>query len=138
MLDIGVCCAAMSVSCNRVVTCWERADLLAVMFVVFCHFSKCLLVHIRIKGEVGAVKLFKPSSKIFYRPFQGGTFLWIFYVFFFCLVFHVFAMPLCASAYICALWSPAWKGLASWLSFVVSYCEFFVTFPLVFWVRCGT
>ena len=33
--------------------------------------------------------------------------------------------------------SPAEKGLTSWLSFVVSVCEF-VTFPLVFWVRFGT
>ena len=24
---------------------------------VFCHFPKCVLVHIRIKGEVGTVKL---------------------------------------------------------------------------------
>ena len=31
----------------------------------------------------------------------------------------------------------AGKGLTSWLSFVVSYCEF-VTFPLVSLVRCGT
>ena len=38
---------------------------------------------------------------------------------------------------ICALGSPAGKGLTSWLSFVVSNCEF-VTFPLVSWVRCGT
>ena len=52
---------------------------------------------------------------------------------FFCLVF---AMPLCASVYMC-LWSPARKRLTSWLSFVVSNCEF-VTFPLVSWVRCGT
>ena len=29
---------------------------------------------------------------------------------------------------ICALWSPAGKGLACWLSFVVSNCKF-VTFP---------
>ena len=29
------------------------------------------------------------------------------------------------------------KGLTSWLSFVLSNCEF-VTFPLVSWVRCGT
>ena len=36
----------------------------------------------------------------------------------------------------CALWSPAGKGLTSWLSFVVSNFEF-VAFPLVFWVRCG-
>ena len=52
---------------------------------------------------------------------------------FFCLVF---AMSLCPSVYMC-LWSPARKGLTSWLSFVVSNCEF-VTFPLVSWVRCGT
>ena len=54
-------------------------------------------------------------------------------MFFFCLAF---AMPLCASVY-CALWSPAGKELTSWLSFVVSNCEF-VTFPLVFRVRCVT
>ena len=30
---------------------------------------------------------------------------------------------LCARLFICALWSPAGKGLTSWLSFVVSYCE---------------
>ena len=52
-----VCCAVVSVPCSLVVTCWERADLLAVVFVVFCHLPKCVLVHIRIKGEVGAVKL---------------------------------------------------------------------------------
>ena len=36
----------------------------------------------------------------------------------------------CARLFNCALWSPAGKGLTSWLSFVVSNCEF-VTFPLV-------
>ena len=39
---------------SLVVTCGERADILAVVFVVFCHF---VLVHIRIKGEFGALKL---------------------------------------------------------------------------------
>ena len=39
--------------------------------------------------------------------------------------------------FICALRSPAGKGLTSWLSSVVSNCEF-VTFPLVSWVGCGT
>ena len=39
-------------------------------------------------------------------------------MFLFCLVF---AMSLCASVYV---WSPAGKGLTSWLSFVVSNCEF--------------
>ena len=44
---------------------------------------------------------------------------------------------LCARLFICALCSPAGKRLTSWLSFVVSNCEF-VTFPLVSGVRCGT
>ena len=34
----------------------------------------------------------------------------------FCLVFAMF----CACLFICASWSPAGKGLTSWLSFVVS------------------
>ena len=59
MLHVGVCFAVVSVSCSIAVTWWERADLLAVVFVVFCHFPKCVLVHIRIKGEVGNVKLVK-------------------------------------------------------------------------------
>ena len=33
-----------------------------------------------------------------------------------CLVFGMF----CARLFMCALWSPAGKGLTSWLSFVVS------------------
>ena len=37
-------------------------------------------------------------------------------MFLFCLVFTLF----CARLFICALWSPAGKGLTSWLSFVVS------------------
>ena len=41
-----------------------------------------------------------------------------------------------ARLFIDTLWSPAGKGLTSWLSFVMSNCEV-VTFPLVYWVRCG-
>ena len=47
----------------------------------------------------------------------------------FLLCFH-------AHLFIDALWSPARKGLTSWLSFVMSNCEV-ATFPLVSWVRCG-
>ena len=36
---------------------------------------------------------------------------------------------LCVRLFICAFWSPAGKGLTSWLSFVVSNCEF-VTFSI--------
>ena len=41
--------------------------------------------------------------------------LWIFYVFVLSCVCYVYAR-----LFICALWSPAGKGLTSWLSFVVS------------------
>ena len=77
----------------------------------------------------------KPSSKIFYWPFQGGTS----YVDLLCLCFCsvLCLLCLCACLFLCALWSPAGKGLTSWLSFVVSNCEF-VTFPLVSWVSRGT
>ena len=50
----------------------------------------------------------------------------------FCLAFVV----LSCSSLVIALWSPAGKGLTSWLSFVMSNFEV-VTFPLVSWVRCG-
>ena len=39
-------------------------------------------------------------------------------MFLFCLVFAMSSS--CARLFICALWSPAGKGLTSWLSFVVS------------------
>ena len=35
----------------------------------------------------------------------------------------------CVCYAFCALWSPAGKGLTSWLSFVVSNCKF-VPFPI--------
>ena len=47
-----------------------------------------------------------------------------------------FSFCLRACLFIGTLWSPAGKGLASWLSFVMSNCEV-VTFLLVSWVRCG-
>ena len=52
---------------------------------------------------------------------------------YFCLVLLCFH----ARLFVDALWSPAGKGLASWLSFVMSNCDV-VTFPLVSCVRCGT
>ena len=74
---------------------------------------------------------FKPTSKIFYWPFQGGA-SFVDHLCYFDLVLIYF----CASLFVDALWSPAEKGLTSWLSFVMSNCDV-VTFPLVSWVRCG-
>ena len=54
-------------------------------------------------------------------------------MFLFCLVF---AMPLCASVYMCFV--VTCLESADLLALVcVVYCES-VTFPLVSWVRCGT
>ena len=50
----------------------------------------------------------------------------------FCRVFLCFP----ARLFVGALWLPAGRGLAPWLSFVVSDCEV-VIFPLVPWVRGG-
>ena len=74
-----------------------------------------------------------PPVKYFTDHSKAVLLLWIFYVFrsVLCL------LCLCARLFICALWSPAGKGLTSWLSYMVSNCEF-VTFPLESWVRCGT
>ena len=92
----------------------------------------CVLIHIWIKGEVGApLNRFKPSSKIFYRPFQDffcGSFMFLF-----CLMF---AMSLCTSVYMCFVVT-CWER-ADLLDLICGdYCEF-VTFPLVSWVGCGT
>ena len=92
----------------------------------------CVLIHIRIKGEVGAVKPVSPPVKYFTDRSKAILLLWIFYVY---SVLRL--LCLCGRLFICALLSPAGKGLTSWLSFMVSNCKF-VTFPLVFWVRCGT
>ena len=96
---------------------------------VFLNLNLCVLINIWIKCVVGALwNRFKHSSKIFYWPFQGGTF----FVDLLCFCSVLCLLCLCARLFICALWSPAGKGLISWLSFVVSNCEF-VTFPLVSW-----
>ena len=71
-----------------------------------------------------------PPVKYFTDRSKAVLLLWIFNV--------IYVLFLCfrARLFINAMWSPAGKGLASWLSFVMSYCEV-VTFPLVSWVRCG-
>ena len=53
-----------------------------------------------------------------------------------CYFFVLFLLCFRVRLFIDALWSPAGKGLTSWLSCVMSNCEV-VTFPLVSWVRCG-
>ena len=49
-----------------------------------------------------------------------------------CVFFSVLRLLcLCARLFICVLWSPAGKGLTSWLSFVVSNCECHLLFGIL-------
>ena len=69
-----------------------------------------------LRVRMAPLNRFKPSSKIFYWPFQGGTS----FVHLLCFCSVLCLLCLCACLFICALWSPDGKGLTSWLSFVVS------------------
>ena len=86
MLHVDVYHAVASVPCNLVVTCWKRADLLAIVCVVF---PKCVLVYIRIKGggywrrETGLSSPVKHSTD----RFKAVLLLWLFYVFLSCVCY---------------------------------------------------
>ena len=98
----------------------------SVACVLLLHRSSSLMYCLIIKGL--STLIFGQTFDLLYLSSSKAVLLlWIIYV---------FVMP-CTRLFICALWSPAGKELTSWLSFVVSNCEF-VTFPLVSWVRCGT
>ena len=64
--------------------------------------------------------------------------LWVFFVCFVCFVSFVFLMLSCL--FIAALWSPAGKGLTSWLllvMFIVCFLFFLLLSHVVSWARCG-
>ena len=109
-------------------TSWLSSLLFFTFPIVFCSTSE-----LRVRLARRETSLSPPVKYFTDRP-KAVLLLWIFCVFF-CSVLCL--LCLCARLFICALWSPAGKWLASWLSFVVSNCEF-ATFPLVSWVRCGT
>ena len=90
-----------------------------------------ILKHHNCAGKRG--DWFKPSSKkkITDRSI-AVLLLWIINV-----ISVVCLLCFCTRLFIFASWSPAGKGLTSWLSFVMSNCDF-VTFQLVSFIRCGT
>ena len=76
----------------------------------------CVLVRVWVGGGVGAIGPVWALRWGVLLTVPGRCFFCGSFVFLFCLVFAVF----CARLFVCALWSPAGKGLTSWLSFVVS------------------
>ena len=85
-----------------------------------------------LRARLVRLNRFKPSSKIFCWPFQGGTS----FVDLLCFCFVLCLLFLCASVYMCFVVT-CWEG-ADLLALVCGVCCEFVTFPLVSWVRCGT
>ena len=72
-----------------------------------CEIQVFCLAGRNVTGLSNPVKYFTDHSK--------AVLLWISYVF-----FRLLLLCLCGRLFICALSSPAGKGLTSWLSFVVS------------------
>ena len=108
------------------------------MKVTLCHvvYKKCSIFHHLFLASktwylplrLAPLNRFKPSSKIFYWPFQGATS----FVDLLCFCSVLCLLCLCAHLFICAL------ERADLLALVCGVCCEFVTFPLVSWVRCGT
>ena len=83
------------------------------------QISMCLDPHLNSGWGLHCETGLGPPVKYFTDCSKVVLLLWIFYVStVLCLLF------LCACLFICALWSPAGKGLTSWLSFVMYNCEF--------------
>ena len=55
----------------------------------------------------------------------------------FCWLCFMLVCVVLSYMFLVALWSPAGKGLTSWLLFVMSNFDF-ATSHVVSWVRCGT
>ena len=72
-----------------------------------------------------------PPVKYFTDRSKAVLLFWIIHV-----ISVLFLLSFRVHLFIDALWSPAGKGLTSWLSFVMSDCEV-VAFPLVSLVRRG-
>ena len=103
-----------------------------ICFAPLCLYLCNLVVLSLFTGGLKPLNRFKPSSKIFYWPFQGGTS----FVDLLCFCSVLCLLCLCASVYMCFVVT-CWER-ADLLALVCGvFCEF-VTFPLVSWVRRGT
>ena len=108
--------------------CWVLIFALSPCYILIYMFKECKPnIYVswstsELRVRLAPLNRFKPSSKIFYSPFQGGTS----FVDLLCFCSVLCLLCLCARLFICALRSPAGKGLTPWLSFVVSVCHFHI------------
>ena len=74
--------------------------------IILANKHLCVLIHIRIKGEGGTVKQFKPSIFLNDRS-KVMLLLWILYV---------VVSTVLPCLFLAALWPPVGRGLTSWLT----------------------
>ena len=111
-------------------SCWKQLNLAKMWFAYLMMTLTIWQTELRVR--LAPLNRFKPSSKIFYWPFQGGTS----FVDLLCFCSVLCLLCLCASVYMCFVVT-CWER-ADLLALVCGvFCEF-VTFPLVSCVRCGT
>ena len=73
--------AVLSVPCSLVVTCWERADLLALFCFVLCHFPIYVSSSTsELRLRLVPLNMFKPSSIFFTHRSKTVLLLWILFV----------------------------------------------------------
>ena len=104
------------------VTCWERADFLVLLCVVFSCVFMCL-IHIRNRGEVGTVQHVWALQWVFTDRSSAVLLLWILFDFY---VSRLSFIKL-SFLFLAPLWSPAGNGLTSLISCV--WC-FLVSLPV--------
>ena len=93
----------------------------------------CALIHIWTKDEVGTVKQVEALQlNIFTDRSKAVLLLWII-----CVIYVLYFSCFRVHLFIATLWSPAGKGLISWLLFVM-FIVFLLLSLVVSWVRCGT
>ena len=85
--------------------------LLATSRIITQYFNHLLLYSF----TTSPLKIDEPLSTFQFLPFCGTSFVDLL-----CFCSVLCLLCLCARLFICALWSPAGKGLTSWLSFVVA------------------
>ena len=133
MLHVSVSCAVLSVPCSLVVTCLERADLLADMCVFLCFvaFPNVSWSTSEIRARLAPQNWFKSSSKKNTDRFKLVLLVWIICVIYvLCLsCFHVCSLLPCGH-----LLGKCWPlGPCLWCLIV-----FLSLSHMVYWVRCGT
>ena len=103
MFHVCLLYAVLSVSRSLVITCWEKADLLALscvcIFLCFCHFPICVLVHIRTKGKITCLS----PQVIVCWPFQGCAS----FVNPFCHLCFMIIFVMLSFLFLAGQWSPA-------------------------------